>query len=115
MLFVICVLFKKYLFFSSRMIGHQPYDYQYHLRPEFLGLRTEYVLLFQLYKNVAERGKWGEHLMEAHRHYREGRTDEAFVIYALLAELGYEVAQSNAGFILDRGELFLSLQLTESD
>jgi SEL1 protein len=58
-----------------------------------------------LFKNVAERGKWGEKLMEAHNHYREGRVDEAFVSYAFLAELGYEVAQSNAAFILDRGKL----------
>lgn len=58
----------------------------------------------QLFKNVAERGKWGEQLMEAHSHYRDGRVDEAFVTYALLAELGYEVAQSNAAFLLDRGE-----------
>lgn len=41
--------------------------------------------------------------MEAHNHYREGHVDEAFVSYAFLAELGYEVAQSNAAFILDRG------------
>jgi len=56
-----------------------------------------------LFKNVAERGKWGEKLMEAHIHYREGRLDEAFVTYTLLAELGYEVAQSNAAFLLDKG------------
>lgn len=41
--------------------------------------------------------------MEAHWHYRNGHFEEAFVTYALLAELGYEVAQSNAAFILDRG------------
>ncbi|KAK9497824.1 hypothetical protein O3M35_003743 [Rhynocoris fuscipes] len=59
----------------------------------------------ELYKNVAERGRWGEKLMEAHGHYREQRYEEAFVHYALLSELGYEVAQSNAAFMLDRGEL----------
>lgn len=59
----------------------------------------------ELFKNVAERGKWGEKLMEAHLLYRDGRFDEAFMIYALLAELGYEVAQSNAAFLLDRGEV----------
>lgn len=59
----------------------------------------------ELFKNVAERGKWGEKLMEAHILYRDGRFDEAFMIYALLAELGYEVAQSNAAFLLDRGEV----------
>lgn len=58
----------------------------------------------ELFKYVAERGKWGEKLMEAHMLYREERYDEAFMIYALLAELGYEVAQSNAAFLLERGE-----------
>lgn len=57
-----------------------------------------------LLKNVAERGKWSDQLMVAHTDYREGRIDQAFVTYALLAEMGYEVAQSNAAFILDRGE-----------
>lgn len=42
--------------------------------------------------------------MTAHTDYREGRIDEAFVTYALFAEMGYEVAQSNAAFILDRAE-----------
>ncbi|KAL0270330.1 UNVERIFIED_CONTAM: hypothetical protein PYX00_007781 [Menopon gallinae] len=59
----------------------------------------------ELFKYVAERGKWGEKLMEAHMLYREERYDEAFMIYALLAELGYEVAQSNAAFLLERGEV----------
>ncbi|XP_043272425.1 protein sel-1 homolog 1 isoform X2 [Venturia canescens] len=58
----------------------------------------------ELLKNVAERGKWSDQLMAAHTDYREGRIDQAFITYALLAEMGYEVAQSNAAFILDRGE-----------
>jgi len=58
----------------------------------------------ELYKNVAERGKWGELMMEAHTDYRRGRYDEALIVYLLLAELGYEVAQSNAAYILDRKE-----------
>jgi TPR repeat protein len=63
----------------------------------------------ELLKNVAERGKWGEKLMEAHYEYRNGRVEDALVKYILLAELGYEVAQSNAAFILDQldsGSLF---------
>ena len=36
--------------------------------------------------------------------FRKGRHDEALMKYLLLAELGYEVAQSNAAFILDRKE-----------
>ncbi|KAL2712397.1 protein sel-1 1 [Vespula squamosa] len=58
----------------------------------------------ELFKNVAERGKWSDQLMIAHTDYREGKIDEAFVSYYLLAEMGYEVAQSNAAFILDKGE-----------
>uniref|UniRef100_A0AAR5QCP3 Uncharacterized protein n=1 Tax=Dendroctonus ponderosae TaxID=77166 RepID=A0AAR5QCP3_DENPD len=59
----------------------------------------------ELFKNVAERGRWGELLMQAHSDYREGLYNQAFVQYALLAELGYEVAQSNAAFMLDREEV----------
>ena len=33
-----------------------------------------------------------------------GRTDRALGKYLILAELGYEVAQSNVAFILDRKE-----------
>merc|ERR1719188_984590 len=58
----------------------------------------------ELYKNVAERGKWGEIMMEAHSNYRKGKTEEAVVKYQLLAELGYEVAQSNVAFLFDRKE-----------
>lgn len=42
--------------------------------------------------------------MTAHTDYKEGRIDQAFIRYSLLAEMGYEVAQSNAAFLLDRGE-----------
>jgi len=56
----------------------------------------------EFFKNVAERGKWGNLLMEAHHQYKLGLYDEALLKYLLLAELGFEVAQSNAAFILDR-------------
>lgn len=59
----------------------------------------------ELFKNVAERGKWSNQLMTAHADYREGRVDQAFIQYALLAEMGYEAAQSNAAYILDKGEV----------
>ncbi|KAF5291355.1 hypothetical protein FQA39_LY03506 [Lamprigera yunnana] len=59
----------------------------------------------EFFKNVAERGKWGEVLMQAHTDYKDGKHNEAFVQYALLSELGYEVAQSNVAFLLDRNEV----------
>ncbi|KAF6206549.1 hypothetical protein GE061_017783 [Apolygus lucorum] len=57
----------------------------------------------ELYKSVAERGKWNEYLMSGSNMYQSGRYFHAFMVYALLAELGYEVAQSNAAFMLERG------------
>ena len=61
-------------------------------------------LVVQLFKNVAERGHWSDMVMEAHTMYREHNTDSALVMYTFLAELGYEVAQSNVAYILDEGE-----------
>lgn len=63
--------------------------------------------VFQLFKNVAERGKWSENLMLAHQDHKNYRDDEAFLQYALMGELGYEVAQSNAAFLLDRAGVTL--------
>lgn len=60
--------------------------------------------MFQLYKNVAERGRWSEDLMQAHAMYKDGNINGALVKYAFLAELGYEVAQSNTAYILDMEE-----------
>ncbi|EGT45201.1 CBN-SEL-1 protein [Caenorhabditis brenneri] len=57
-----------------------------------------------LFKSVAERGRWGEKLMEAHSAYKDNRQDEAAMKYLFMAELGYEVAQTNLAFILDRQE-----------
>ncbi|XP_053743590.1 protein sel-1 homolog 1 [Synchiropus splendidus] len=58
----------------------------------------------ELFKNVCERGRWSERLMTAYRSFKEGETDAALVQYLLLAEQGYEVAQSNVAFILDQTE-----------
>lgn len=57
----------------------------------------------ELFKNVAERGRWSEQLMDAHRMYTEGSVDTAIIKYMFLAELGYEVAQSNVAYLLDTG------------
>ncbi|XP_005097909.1 protein sel-1 homolog 1 isoform X2 [Aplysia californica] len=57
----------------------------------------------ELFKNVAERGRWSEQLMDAHRMYQDGSVDTAIVKYMFLAELGYEVAQSNVAYLLDTG------------
>ncbi|XP_061757242.1 protein sel-1 homolog 1 [Nerophis ophidion] len=56
----------------------------------------------ELFKNVCERGRWSDRLMAAYGSFREGDSDSALVQYLLLAEQGYEVAQSNVAFILDQ-------------
>jgi len=68
----------------------------------------------ELLKNVAERGHWGEKFMQAYQEHREGNAKASFVKYAFLSELGYEVAQSNAAFILDREELLSIFPKNES-
>lgn len=62
------------------------------------------VTMLQLFKNVCERGRWSERLMTAYGSFKEGETDAALVQYLLLAEQGYEVAQSNVAFILDQSK-----------
>ncbi|XP_030369762.1 protein sel-1 homolog 1 [Scaptodrosophila lebanonensis] len=59
----------------------------------------------EFFKNVAERGRWSARMMHAYSDYKQNRIDEAYMQYALMAEVGYEVAQSNAAFLLDREEV----------
>jgi SEL1 protein len=56
----------------------------------------------ELFKNVAERGKWTNMFIEAYNLYRQGHIEQAFMKYLYLAELGYEIAQSNVAYLLDQ-------------
>eukprot|EP00123_Amoebidium_parasiticum_P020988 comp5968_c0_seq1/m.1819 comp5968_c0_seq1/g.1819 ORF comp5968_c0_seq1/g.1819 comp5968_c0_seq1/m.1819 type:complete len:678 (-) comp5968_c0_seq1:80-2113(-) len=58
-------------------------------------------LAVTFFKNLCERGPWVRHMDEGYKAYREGRYGQAVVHYMYAAELGLEVAQSNAAFILD--------------
>lgn len=58
----------------------------------------------QLFKAVAERGKWTRLFTDAEIAFSAGDADSALVMYLLLAEMGFEVAQSNAAFLLEKGE-----------
>lgn len=44
--------------------------------------------------------------MEAHVSYKSGFVDQSAIKYYFLAELGYEVAQSNVAYLLDKGKVF---------
>ncbi|XP_026480336.1 protein sel-1 homolog 1 [Ctenocephalides felis] len=72
-----------------------------------MGMMRSCPTAVELFKNVAERGRWCERLMEAHSLHRVREYDSSYLHYTLLAELGYEVAQSNAAHMLDRGEVSL--------
>ncbi|KAG1330535.1 ERAD-associated E3 ubiquitin-protein ligase component HRD3 [Cocos nucifera] len=55
-----------------------------------------------LYKTVAERGPWSALSRWALESYLKGDVGKALLLYSRMAELGYEVAQSNAAWILDK-------------
>ncbi|XP_055679207.1 protein sel-1 homolog 1 [Lutzomyia longipalpis] len=78
-----------------------------------LGMIRSCPAAVELFKNVAERGRWGEKLMLAHQDYRAKKPKSAFMQYILMAELGYEVAQSNVAFLLDKGDIGLFRDHTE--
>lgn len=78
-----------------------------------LGMMRSCPAAVEFFKNVAERGRWSERLMHAYQDYKYYHFDEAFMQYGLLAEMGYEVAQSNAAFLLDKNEINLFNDRTE--
>ena len=58
---------------------------------------------WQLFKGVAERGQWTRMMEDAERSYEAGDLDSALMVYLLMAEMGLEVAQTNAAYILEQG------------
>ncbi|EIE24098.1 HCP-like protein [Coccomyxa subellipsoidea C-169] len=57
----------------------------------------------ELLKKIAERGPWAAVLQEAFDWYRTGDYEGAVVAYLKAAEMGLEVGQSNAAWMLSRG------------
>ncbi|KAL3022118.1 hypothetical protein AAZX31_05G231800 [Glycine max] len=67
-----------------------------------LGFKKNIPLATALYKLVAERGPWSSLSRWALESYLKGDIGKAFMLYSRMAEMGYEVAQSNAAWILDK-------------
>lgn len=67
-----------------------------------VALRKNLLMATALYKLVAERGPWSSLSRWALESYLKGEVGKAFLLYSRMAELGYEVAQSNAAWILDK-------------
>ncbi|XP_054854732.1 protein sel-1 homolog 2 [Eublepharis macularius] len=55
----------------------------------------------ELYRTVCELGRWSEKFLAAYFAYQAGRTDPSLVHYLFLAEMGYEIAQSNSAYIME--------------
>ncbi|KAL7099164.1 hypothetical protein ACP275_09G065700 [Erythranthe tilingii] len=69
-----------------------------------VGLKKNLQMATALYKLVAERGPWSSLSRWALESYLKGDIGKAFLLYSRMAEIGYEVAQSNAAWILDKYE-----------
>ncbi|KAL1802315.1 hypothetical protein ACET3Z_030962 [Daucus carota] len=67
-----------------------------------VGLKKNLPMATALYKLVAERGPWSSLSRWSLEAYLKGDVGKAFLLYSRMAELGYEVAQSNAAWILDK-------------
>ncbi|GAB4850582.1 ERAD-associated E3 ubiquitin-protein ligase component hrd3a [Ancistrocladus abbreviatus] len=67
-----------------------------------VGLKKNLPMATALYKLVAERGPWISLSRWALESYLKGDVGKALLLYTRMAELGYEVAQSNAAWILDK-------------
>ncbi|KAJ6677109.1 ERAD-ASSOCIATED E3 UBIQUITIN-PROTEIN LIGASE COMPONENT HRD3A-RELATED [Salix viminalis] len=67
-----------------------------------VGLKKNLPMAVGLYKLVAERGPWNSLSRWALESYLKGNVGKASLLYSRMAELGYEIAQSNAAWILDK-------------
>ncbi|CAK9276017.1 unnamed protein product [Sphagnum jensenii] len=66
------------------------------------GMKKDVATAAALYKVVAERGPWGSLMRWALECYLKGQIGKALLLYSRAAELGYEAAQSNAAWILEK-------------
>jgi len=69
------------------------------------GVATERVCTTAVhaFKSVAERGPWVANMNKAMMKHTQGDRTASLVLYIHLAEIGYEVAQSNAALLLEEG------------
>lgn len=93
----------KYFHLAAQSGHILAYYYLAEMHAAGYGILRSCPIAVELYKSVAERGKWSEYLVSGYNKFQAGKYFHAFVVYALLAELGYEVAQSNAAYMLEKG------------
>ena len=54
-----------------------------------------------MYKAVTERGMYARIFMMAAQQYKNGKYQSAYVLYSVLAELGFSTAQQNVADLLE--------------
>ncbi|KAK4486123.1 hypothetical protein RD792_008791, partial [Penstemon davidsonii] len=67
-----------------------------------MGLKKNLPMATSLYKLVAERGPWSSLSRWALESYVKGDIGKSLLLYSRMSEIGYEVAQSNAAWILEK-------------
>ncbi|CAL8078875.1 unnamed protein product [Calicophoron daubneyi] len=95
----------KYFTMASQQGNTLAFYYLGEMHASGIGVLRSCHTAAEFFKNVAERGRWSKWFMYAHSAYHTQRYDEAFVTYQLLAELGYEIAQSNVAYMLEEGKM----------
>ncbi|XP_030413831.1 protein sel-1 homolog 2 isoform X12 [Gopherus evgoodei] len=90
-----------YKFLAERGDTQIQKAFYYFLKAAKAGNTHGMAFLGKLYRNVCELGSWSEKFLTAYFAYQDGNIDSSLIQYALLAEMGYEVAQSNSAYILE--------------
>ncbi|XP_059290447.1 ERAD-associated E3 ubiquitin-protein ligase component HRD3A isoform X3 [Lycium ferocissimum] len=92
----------EWLTLASKQQLYSAYNGLGYLYVKGYGVEKNYTKASALYKLVAERGPWSSLSRWALESYLRGDVGRAFLLYSRMAELGYEIAQSNAAWILDK-------------
>lgn len=61
-----------------------------------------------MYKNVAERGMYSRLFMQAAQQYKQEKYQSAYIIYSILSELGFSVAQQNVAQLLEEVDITIT-------
>lgn len=67
-----------------------------------LGINPSCSFAVHFYKKVAEQGSWLKNIEEAQSLYQKGHYSQALIKYEKAAHQGYEIAQSNVGWLYDK-------------
>lgn len=61
-----------------------------------------------MYKAVAERGMYARIFMMAAQQYKNEKYQSAYVLYSVLAELGFSTAQQNVADLLEEQQITIN-------